>query len=227
MKRVILSLIAVCSTLISFSQDVIVTVDEQQIQAKILEISNTEIKYLDYNNQDGPIYVLTNKEVLSVQLANGDIKTYEQELPKNVVEPTTITTTTITTTMSDISPNLIRSGNRYYYRGMEMRGDVYANFLKNNCTEAYGKYQNGRTIATVGWVLFGVGLGLDLGLVWISPYSGLIGLACEIACIPTLIVGYNRMHSSAEIFNVSCGRNSFVSLGITASQNGVGLALNF
>ena len=60
MKRVILSLIAVCSTLISFSQDVIVTVDEQQIQAKILEISNTEIKYLDYNNQDGPIYVLTN-----------------------------------------------------------------------------------------------------------------------------------------------------------------------
>ena len=62
MKRVILSLIAVCSTLISFSQDVIVTVDEQQIQAKILEISNTEIKYLDYNNQDGPIYVLTRSQ---------------------------------------------------------------------------------------------------------------------------------------------------------------------
>ena len=220
MKKVILSFIAVCSTLISFSQDVIITVDEQQIQAKILEISSTEIKYLDYNNQDGPVYVLTNKEVQSVQLANGNIKTYEQQSLESDVSP-------ILPTMSNVSSYLIRSGNRYYYHDMEMRGDVYANFLKNNCTEAYGKYQNGRTIATVGWVLFGVGLGLDLGLVWISPYSGLIGLACEIACIPTLIVGYNRMHSSAEIFNVSCGRNSFVSLGITASQNGVGLALNF
>ena len=221
MKKFILLFVAICSALILFAQDVIVTVDEQQISAKILEISSSEVKYLDFNNQDGPVYVLSVQEILSIQLANGDVKSYERKAAPVIVE-----TVTATQQVNNVS-YLIRTGNRYHYNGVEMRGDVYANFLKNNCAEAYGKYQNGRTIATVGWVLFGVGLGLDLGLVWISPYSGLIGLACEIACIPTLIVGYNRMHSSAEIFNVSCGRNSFVSLGVTASQNGFGLALNF
>ena len=56
-----------------------------------------------------------------------------------------------------------------------MRGDVYANFLKNNCTEAYTKYQKGRTVSTVGWILLGVGVGLDLGFAWWAPYTGYIG----------------------------------------------------
>ena len=199
----------------------IVTIDGQQISAKILEISSSEIKYLDFNNQDGPVYVLSIQEILSVQLANGDVKSYERKTAPIVVETTT------TTKQSNNTSYLIRTGNRYHYNGIEMRGDVYANFLKNNCTEAYTKYQKGRTVSTVGWILLGVGVGLDLGFAWWTPYTGYIGLACEIACIPTLIVGYGQMHSSAEIFNVSCGRSSMASWSVTASGNGIGVALNF
>lgn len=221
MKKFILSLVAICAATVLFAQDVIVTIDGQQISAKILEISSSEIKYLDFNNQDGPVYVLSIQEILSVQLANGDVKSYERKTAPIVVETTT------TTKQSNNTSYLIRTGNRYHYNGIEMRGDVYANFLKNNCTEAYTKYQKGRTVSTVGWILLGVGVGLDLGFAWWAPYTGYIGLACEIACIPTLIVGYGQMHSSAEIFNVSCGRSSMASWSVTASGNGIGVALNF
>lgn len=221
MKKFILSLVAICVATVLFAQDVIVTIDGQQISAKILEISSSEIKYLDFNNQDGPVYVLSIQEILSVQLANGDVKSYERKTAPIVVETTT------TTKQSNNTSYLIRTGNRYHYNGIEMRGDVYANFLKNNCTEAYTKYQKGRTVSTVGWILLGVGVGLDLGFAWWAPYTGYIGLACEIACIPTLIVGYGQMHSSAEIFNVSCGRSSMASWSVTASGNGIGVALNF
>lgn len=221
MKKFILSLVAICVATVLFAQDVIVTIDEQQISAKILEISSSEVKYLDFNNQDGPVYVLSIQEILSIQLANGDVKSYERKTAPVFVETTT------TAKQSHNASYLIRTGNRYHYNGIEMRGDVYANFLKNNCTEAYTKYQKGRTVSTVGWILLGVGVGLDLGFAWWAPYTGYIGLACEIACIPTLIVGYGQMHSSAEIFNVSCGRSSMVSWSVTASGNGVGVALNF
>lgn len=221
MKKFILSLVAICAATVLFAQDVIVTIDGQQISAKILEISSYEIKYLDFNHQDGPVYVLSIQEILSVQLANGDVKSYERKTAPIVVETTT------TTKQSNNTSYLIRTGNRYHYNGIEMRGDVYANFLKNNCTEAYTKYQKGRTVSTVGWILLGVGVGLDLGFAWWAPYTGYIGLACEIACIPTLIVGYGQMHSSAEIFNVSCGRSSMASWSVTASGNGIGVALNF
>ena len=221
MKKFILSLVAICVATVLFAQDVIVTIDEQQISAKILEISSSEVKYLDFNNQEGPIYVLSIQEILSIQLANGDVKSYERKTAPVFAETTT------TAKQSHNASYLIRTGNRYHYNGIEMRGDVYANFLKNNCTEAYTKYQKGRTVSTVGWILLGVGVGLDLGFAWWAPYTGYIGLACEIACIPTLIVGYGQMHSSAEIFNVSCGRSSMASWSVTASGNGIGVALNF
>lgn len=221
MRKFILSLVTICAATVLFAQDVIVTIDEQRISAKILEISSSEIKYLDFNNQDGPVYVLSTQEILSIQLANGDIKSYKRETTHDIVE------TTSTSKQSHNASYLIRTGNRYHYNGIEMRGDVYANFLKNNCTEAYTKYQKGKTVSTVGWILLGVGVGLDLGFAWWAPYTGYIGLACEIACIPTLIVGYNQMHSSADIFNLACGRSSMVSWSVTASGNGIGLALNF
>lgn len=220
MKKFILSLIAICGATALFAQDVIVTIDDQEISAKILEISSSEVKYLDFNNQDGPVYVLSIQEILSIQLANGDVKSYERKTTPIIVGATT-------SEPSNNTSYLIRTGNRYHYNGMEMRGDVYANFLKNNCTEAYTKYQKGKTVSTVGWILLGVGVGLDLGFAWWTPYTGYIGLACEIACIPTLIVGYSQMHSSAEIFNASCGRSSMTSWSVTASENGIGIALNF
>ena len=99
--------------------------------------------------------------------------------------------------------------------------------MKKNCTEAYQQYQHGHNVAIAGWCLFGVGLGLDLCFSTWLPYTWIPALACEIACIPTLIVGYTQMHRSADLFNSACVGKSQAYWSVTASQNGVGLALNF
>lgn len=213
MKKILLVLVAIITTTMAFAQDVIVTTDAQKIKAKVLEVSSTEVKYVNYDDQNGPVFVLTSDEVSSILFAHGDVKIFERDIEKSVVVNNT--------------PYIYRNGNRYTYDGVTMKGAVYADFLSKNCTAAYDKYKHGHNIATAGWVLLGVGLGLDLGFSWWLPYSGYIGLVCEIACIPTLIVGYTQMHRSAEIFNTSCGRNSLTSLSVTASDNGIGLALNF
>ena len=36
------------------------------------------MKYLDFNNQDGPTFVLSTNEISSIIFANGQIKVYEQ-----------------------------------------------------------------------------------------------------------------------------------------------------
>lgn len=220
MKKILsLFVIIVGMASIASAQDIITTIDSQEIKAKILEISSTQVKYVDFNYQDGPVYVFNADEIASITLANGDVKTFaKNESP----EPLSVSNSTITQ-----NPYVLRTGNRYYYNGEEMRGEVYANFLKNNCSDAYKLYQHGKSVSTVGWILLGVGVGLDIGFAWWLPYSGYIGLACEIACIPTLIVGYTQMHRSAEIYNTACIVNSQAYWSINASQNGIGIALNF
>ena len=220
MKKILsLFVIIVGMATIASAQDIITTIDSQEIKAKILEISSTQVKYVDFNYQDGPVYVFNADEIASITLANGEVKTFAQ---KENPESLSVSNSTITQ-----NPYVLRTGNRYYYNGEEMRGEVYANFLKNNCADAYKLYQHGKSVSTAGWILLGVGVGLDIGFAWWLPYSGYIGLACEIACIPTLIVGYTQMHRSAEIYNTACIVNSQAYWSINASQNGIGIALNF
>lgn len=54
-----------------------------------------------------------------------------------------------------------------------------------------------------------------------------LGGTLKIAAIPTLCVGYARMHKSVDVYNVRRVHQSNVSLGVSTSGNGIGLALNF
>ena len=212
MKKILFILALVASAISMMAQDVIVKSNEEKVIAKIVEISSTQVKFLDVNMPDGPTFVLNTDEIATIIFANGQVKVYDHANQKSVVKQEVPQTAM-----------LYRTGNRYTYNGNMMKGDAYAVFLKNNCAEAYNLYQHGHSVSTVGWVLLGVGVGLDIGFSWWLPYSGWVGLACEIACIPTLIVGYTQMHRSADLFNSACIGN----LSVTASENGVGLALNF
>lgn len=54
------------------AQDIITTKDGKDIQAKILEVTNSEIKYKKFNNQEGPTFTLSKSEVLIVRYQNGE-----------------------------------------------------------------------------------------------------------------------------------------------------------
>ncbi len=55
-------------------------------------------------------------------------------------------------------------------------------------------------------------------------------LGCSVASIPLLIVGYNKMHKSVDVFNQECSQRTNRVYGywsVNASKYGVGLAFNF
>lgn len=72
MKRVFLLSILLTSVLgTMMAQDIITTKEGKDIKAKVLEINSTEIKYLDYENLEGPTYVMNKSEVLIIRYQNG------------------------------------------------------------------------------------------------------------------------------------------------------------
>lgn len=216
MRKILVMMALVMGALTMMAQDVIIKMNEEKIAAKIIEISSTEVKYLEVSMPDGPTFVLSTDEIASIIFSNGQVKVYKHNEKASVVVQNDL-----------IETMIFRTGNKYTHNGVTMKGDMYANFLKNNCAEAYKLYKHGHDVSTAGWVLLGVGVGLDVGFSWWLPYSGYVGLACELACIPTLIVGYTQMHRSADLFNSVCVGKKQAYWSVTASENGIGLALNF
>ena len=123
-----------------------------------------------------------------------------------------------------------------------MNKGQYGEWLKDqNCPTAYQQFESGLKLANGGWFMMALGLGLDLGSVIISATNktgrvrtpaialGVIGGAFEIACIPTIAVGYSKMHRSVDVYNASCKNTASVQpyWAIQASSNGIGLAYNF
>ncbi len=220
MKNYFLLLLLMMPFLVK-SQDLIVTKKSEKFEVKIVEVSSTEIKYKKMNNIEGPTFVIPSSDVATIVYKNGEVQIFEDSSSPKKIEDF----------IADDNVNrsqISRSGNSYFHNGVKMRGDTYKEFLNKNCFAAYKKYQEGETLAILGWVCFGVGVGLDLGFSWWLPYSWAPALVCELVSIPTLIVGYNKMHKSAEIYNTTCvKREPQAYWSINASQHGLGLALNF
>jgi len=211
----------------AIAQDIITTVDEQHIRAKITNVSADAVQYLEFDNQSGPTYVLRTEDISTILYQNGKVVAY-QEVEEETTEETKYKAE---------NRWIIRNGNTYYHNGTPMKKDVYENFLLEHCPSAYNQYHSGRKFARTGWGLFGgaVGLGVATGLIMgLSSYNN-EALICSaipdlmlVASIPVLCVGYTRMHRSADTFNTMCaGRQPQAYWSINASQNGIGLALNF
>lgn len=60
--------IAFFAILTSYAQDIIITKDNQQIKAKILEIGTTEVRFKYFDAEDGPTIVLKKDEIRSMTI---------------------------------------------------------------------------------------------------------------------------------------------------------------
>jgi hypothetical protein len=97
MKKIIVTILAVIFTTgICFSQDVITKKSGEEIQAKVLEVGQTDIKYKYFNNPDGPAFTIPKSDVLMIRYENGvkDIfsepsQPAEIKLPPAAAEPAT------------------------------------------------------------------------------------------------------------------------------------------
>lgn len=130
---------------------------------------------------------------------------------------------------------------------------AYIRFLKDNCPAAWQKANSGYKTATAGWCLLGIGAGLELGgVIGVIATTGSIingttddgmtavnstlalaalyyvGAFSIVASIPTISVGYAKMHNSVDVYNVACTTAQVRPYwSIQTSNNGIGLAYNF
>lgn len=72
------------------AQDIIVTTDAQKIEAKILEVSKTEIKYKEKDNLDGPTFTLGVEDINSIIYANGKVTLFNDKQSVENAEPESI-----------------------------------------------------------------------------------------------------------------------------------------
>jgi len=76
MKKVLLLMLLVASSLTASAQDVIVKKDGSTILSKVIEIGTTEIKYKKWNNQNGPMYTIDKNDVQTINYENGEKETF-------------------------------------------------------------------------------------------------------------------------------------------------------
>ena len=73
MRKIIFFLAIALTALPSYAQDIIVTKDAKKIDAKILEVSSSEVRYKELDNLDGPLFTLRMDEIHTIIYANNKV----------------------------------------------------------------------------------------------------------------------------------------------------------
>lgn len=238
-------LLAVSFTLlfcaIGFAQDIIVTIESARIDASIVEISETEVKYKSATNPDGPVFVIQTNQIASIIFKNGEVKTFSNASQKTTVSVREAKDIIFIPgqKLEKIERNGINTERKtkYYYGNIELDEKLYEDFLKIHCPAAYKNYKTYSNLAygggTIGVMALAAGVGCAL---WGEKYStkivgaGLAGVGFTTSII-SFAIGFTFQAKSLDMFNEQCaGNNKAVSqlrLSIIGSADGLGLALNF
>ena len=81
MKKISLTFFFVIITLFCFAQDIIVTTDARRIEAKVLEVSESEVKYKETDNLEGPTFIISTNNISSIVYANGNARLFCRQHP--------------------------------------------------------------------------------------------------------------------------------------------------
>ena len=80
MREITLLLTCLCSLTFLFAQDKIYRQNGKIVEAKIIEVSSSEIKYKEFSNPNGPIYVLETDRIKKIVYENGKEERFEDNL---------------------------------------------------------------------------------------------------------------------------------------------------
>ncbi len=73
-KTLLLLASLLCLAASAAAQDLIVKTDSAKIEARILEISPSDVRYKRFSNPDGPTYVLPVQQIAYLRYANGEVE---------------------------------------------------------------------------------------------------------------------------------------------------------
>ena len=92
MKHTLFFILGVLCLFMAKAQDTIYKRSGERIDAKITEISSTEVKYKRFTMQDGPLFIISRNDVQKIRFSNGVVDSFA------VTQP--VTTQTVTPSQS-------------------------------------------------------------------------------------------------------------------------------
>lgn len=105
MKKIVFSLIASFITFSAcYSQDILTKKSGEDIQAKVLEVTSSEVKYKKFDNQNGPTFSILKSDLLMVRYENGTKDLFNE--PKKIES--------VITTNRDLFKEGQADASRYY-----------------------------------------------------------------------------------------------------------------
>ena len=79
-KRILSALCILVVSSTCFAQDIIITKDSEKISAKVLRITEDNVRYKDYKDQTGPSHSILKQEVASILYESGEVETFDSGL---------------------------------------------------------------------------------------------------------------------------------------------------
>ena len=220
MKRVLFFVALCCAMLFQTlnAQDIIVTKQSTRIDAKILEISANEVRYKKASNLEGPTFVLSTSEIVSILFANGEVQNMDQS---NNSADNTYNTDDNQTCMLYRHKDLIVSSesNLLEVEGLkELLGkDDYSSYLS-----AQRSYRTGAVCIEAGYFAYGAA---GIVLFTVSGARGNPSYSSNDAIVPIAIggvlfvVGNVLLPVGFITKGVAAGRISRIAEGYNATHN--------
>ncbi len=103
-KKIFLLLLMAGQFMAGSAKDVIVLNNTSSIEAKILEVTPTEVKYKKLNYLDGPTFVIHKSDIRTITYGNGDVESFAQKEEKStLVDSTSNSATASANTTASVS----------------------------------------------------------------------------------------------------------------------------
>lgn len=126
-------------SLATYAQDIIVTTDARKIEAKIIEVSKSTIRYKESDNLEGPTFILGTDEISSVIYSNGKVVLYNQSSQEQ-------TTTEVPDAGTSSQPADTASSTHIIYTASEFHEDTLPAFSYTKVNVPGKKYKKKRYI---------------------------------------------------------------------------------
>ena len=250
-RSLVLSVICLFMAIAVHAQDIVITVESKSIKAKVLEINDQEIKYKDFENLEGPTYVLKRSDVHMIVYQNGKVETFEPMVyNQNDYYDNTYydNQNNFDTNFTETIPIILS-----YDQLMNMHDNEKLDYLSTlNETAIYEKFNFGQQLTKNGKDLKSAGITMSIlgGVMYIlgnyvfgdyTPEGSIFknagiasftaGQAFVIVSIPFSAVGGAFKHSAENMYqDFSMGNSSTyipTKLNFGLTQNGIGFSLKF
>ena len=93
--KILLITLLVFSSVSGFCQDIIVGKDGKTIKARVVEITQSEIKYKRYDNLNGPLISISKDGILIINYENGTKETFGRTEDQSVTPKAAVSSSTV------------------------------------------------------------------------------------------------------------------------------------